>query len=235
MDDYNKIAKDYNDYTNSSSIDFTLGYPNVAKYLSFNNEEIILDYGCGNGKFSKFLNEKANIIGVDRSKKMIEFAKKIYENENRIYKIIESGNLDFIKNESIDYAVLNFVTCSISTREEISKIIQEIDRVIKRNGILVLLNLNWDECNGKEFSTYSLNYYKNLQSGDEIKLSLNYEKPIEITDFYWSIKDYTQILNISKFEIDKIDKPKMILNSNGNEHNQYLFPFEILVCKKQGY
>ena len=54
---YDKISKQYKEYGKQATTDWELGHKNVAKLLEPIKGKKILDYGCGNGKFSIYLAE----------------------------------------------------------------------------------------------------------------------------------------------------------------------------------
>jgi len=154
--DYNDIAQRYDILEKSDVTLWHLGYQNLLRHLKPIVHKSILDYGCGSGTFCRFLREyKAIVTGVDISKNMINVAKKGYP-DDIAYHHITSGNLDFLAADSLDFVVLNFVLCTISTRSEILEIMKSIYRVLKKNGSIMIMNSNWDKSNGKEFITFKL-------------------------------------------------------------------------------
>ena len=77
MDDYNAIADNYNESEQDAITLWRLGYPLVAKLMGDVTGKLVLDFGCGTGTFSRFLQSKgANVTGVDVSGNMIEVAKR---------------------------------------------------------------------------------------------------------------------------------------------------------------
>jgi len=75
--DYNLMADSFDVYKEKDVTSWVLGYHNVIKYLVPLSNKRILDYGCGTGKFSRFLRDRgAKVIGVDVAERMIDLAKK---------------------------------------------------------------------------------------------------------------------------------------------------------------
>jgi len=158
--DYNKIAEKYDLYGKEAITDWLLGYDNVAKNLMPLKNKIILDFGCGTGKFSRFLRDKgARIVSLDISKEMLQIAKQ-YDCKNiKYYQINPYDKLNFDK-DFFDAAVANFVFSTISSKIKIVSILKEINRILKKNGLIVILNSNWDKSNGREFIPFKLDYVK---------------------------------------------------------------------------
>ena len=76
MDNYDAIANNYNEFEQNAITLWRLGYPVVTDLLGNVNGKSVLDYGCGTGTFSRFLqSKKASVTGVDVSENMIEVAK----------------------------------------------------------------------------------------------------------------------------------------------------------------
>ena len=86
-----------------------------------------IDLGCGTGTIDNLPN--TNIVGIDISPKMIEK----YTEKNQIGIVADIENLPF-KNHSFDFAISNF---SLHWTN-LEKSIQEIHRVLKPNGYLIL-------------------------------------------------------------------------------------------------
>jgi len=103
---YNQIAEKYEKFDDIT--EWELGYNIVIKFLGHVKNKIILDYGCGNAKFSRYLrNIGAKCIAVDLSKKMIDTA-KTHNNKNIDLRLIQDSDISFIESDSIDATVLNF-------------------------------------------------------------------------------------------------------------------------------
>jgi len=205
--DYNPIARKYDSYEKDATTLWLLGYPFVIKYLEPISNKKILDYGCGSGIFSRYLRDNgAMVTGVDVSETMIEVA-RLNNHENISYHTISSGEAGFLPDSSFDHVVSNFVLCTIPSLHEIRKIIKEIHRVLKKNGVFIIMNSNWERSNGKEFISYKLEYCKNLVPGQRVNAMLKTDPPIIFEDYFWSREDYTQSLLDCGFTIQTIEEP----------------------------
>ena len=199
MDDYNAIADNYNESEQDAITLWRLGYPLVAKLMGDVTGKLVLDFGCGTGTFSRFLQSKgANVTGVDVSGNMIEVAKR-NSSEAIVYHIISDG-LDFLDGNIFDLVVSNFVLCTVPYLLEISLILDQIHRVLKKGGLFVFMNSHWDRSNGKEFISFRLKKCKNLVSGHPVTAIIKSDPPILLHDFFWSIEDYSGMLQKSGFK-----------------------------------
>ncbi|XP_043263037.1 alkylated DNA repair protein alkB homolog 8 [Colletes gigas] len=104
-------------------------WPNVSKFLqSLNPGDILLDIGCGNGKY---LHEHEHIfkIGCDRSQNLM----KICRNKNFEVFLSDCLYLPY-KNNSLDAVISIAVIHHLSTHERRKQAISELARVLRPNG-----------------------------------------------------------------------------------------------------
>lgn len=207
MSIYDTISKEYDEYGKIATTDWELGHKNVAKLLEPISGKKILDYGCGNGKFSVYIQEKgAEVVGIDASTVQLETAKN--KNGKNIKYLLDTDSLieiDFMNY--FDVAVLNFVLCENSSQDTILAILKRIYRLLKTKGELVILNPNWDKSNGKNFLTHEMKYVPNLRSGCHVTTILKTNPPIYIPDYYWSKQNYLDMLMEAGFKSFDIFEP----------------------------
>jgi SAM-dependent methyltransferase len=207
---YNPIATEYDNSEKDAVTLWELGYFPMLQSLSPVAGRSVLDYGCGTGTFSRFLNNQgAGVTGVDVSENMIGIA-KYYGPDDITYHRISSGDLGFLNDGSFDFVVSNFVLCTIPSRIEIKRILREISRVLRNNGRFIFMNSNWDKSNGKEFISFKLQYSDKLVSGQGIKAIIKTDPPIVLDDYYWSTRDYLQMLEESGLMVREIREPLAI-------------------------
>ncbi len=201
MDNYNAIADNYNEFEQNAITLWRLGYPVVKDLLGDIAGKSVLDYGCGTGTFSRFLQSKgAFVTGVDVSENMIEVAKK-NSSDTIVYHSISDKGLDFLNDNMFDFVVSNFVLCTVPSRMEISMILDQICRVLKKEGLFVFMNSNWDKSNGREFISFKLDLCNYLISGHPVTAIIKSDPPILLHDYFWSIEDYSKMLQESGFKI----------------------------------
>jgi len=112
----------------------------------------ILDVGCGVGGFihtalkelgQKHTNVEFNATGIDISKEMIDYALINLQETNveLICDSITNQNLKF-KNEPFDVAIV-MVTLSFYSDENSTEILRSIQRKLKEDGFLLVLDFAW--------------------------------------------------------------------------------------------
>lgn len=111
----------------------------TSKKLDLKCQDTLLDVGCGAGIFEiAFTHWVKEIDAVDFSGEMVKLAKKqtiSYSNVN-----IQRANIKNLpyKNEYFDKVLVNSVIQYLESMDEVKKAIQELNRVLKNDGILCL-------------------------------------------------------------------------------------------------
>jgi ubiquinone/menaquinone biosynthesis C-methylase UbiE len=103
------------------------------------NDKIILDFGCGTGRYWKdLLNKKpAKIIGCDISGSMINKLRLKFPTAETY--ILQDNYLKFIKDNSIDFIISTLVVAHIKRIEEV---IKEWNRVLKIGGEIFITDFH---------------------------------------------------------------------------------------------
>ncbi|MFX1554749.1 MAG: class I SAM-dependent methyltransferase [Promethearchaeota archaeon] len=94
----------------------------------------ILDAGCGNGSYSRYLSEKYKLIGVDISEKQVELAKQNVPKAKFICK--DMIKLDF-PDEFFD-GILSYYAIIHVPRDEQYDLLKNFYRMLKINGVCLL-------------------------------------------------------------------------------------------------
>lgn len=96
-----------------------------------------LDVGCGTGAYFKFFKGE-EIVGVDLESKYFKLIdKKKYKDKKVILKKADIRKLPFNDN-SFDFVVSSLVLEYMKTEKELKKSINELQRVLKKDGVLVV-------------------------------------------------------------------------------------------------
>lgn len=215
---YHDIANDYSQYC--ATTEWALGYLYLYKLITAKFKENttinLLDYGCGEGKFCRFFYENAkqyypsckiNIIGLDISQDLITVAKQ-YEatmpNKRPLaYQVIKSGKIP-LENNSIDFCTMSFVLCTLATKKEMIAILAETHRVLKPNGMLLMLNVNWNTAAGKNYVSFYTQKVEEHQQHLQ-KVIVHLKKPagtFVVEEYYRTVEEYCSLLREARFQID---------------------------------
>ena len=149
---WNKVSK-----TKQFSTPFQI--EEFSKYVE--KSDIILDVGCGYGRTLSELysNGYKNLIGIDFSKGMIERANSL--NSNIDFRVMNDSKIDLTDNSVDSVILLAVLTCVVQDKEQ-EKLISEIYRVLKKDGIVYINDflLNSDERNLKRYNEFKNKYNK---------------------------------------------------------------------------
>ncbi len=114
---------------------------NLSKKLKISTKSNILDVGCGDGKITAELARKAkdgNVLGIDASQEMVEFAQKTYANNtptsNISFCLQKAENLSL--NQEFDIIFSSFALQWVSNK---NKFFKHAYNHLKSEGILALL------------------------------------------------------------------------------------------------
>jgi ubiquinone/menaquinone biosynthesis C-methylase UbiE len=133
---FNKVAGDWGKLKLNIIGSFDIN-KTIAQYM--NKCRLAVDIGCGTGDLIPSLLANAdNVIGVDRSEKMLEQAKKnlSLDAERLSLRLGDLEHLPLSDNEA-DFAVANMVLHHLSSPLDA---IKEIFRVLKRKGTFVIVD-----------------------------------------------------------------------------------------------
>ena len=186
--------------------------------LKFFRNKNIIDYGCGNGRYTQVLAKFATvkkssgypkIIGFDKSKLNIETAKKKNKYKNVIYKCGDV-NKNNLKNNSFDIVFCNGVlhhTGNILTG------LKSIHRILKRKGICIIYLSSTDGIKWyfiEAFREILKKYDRNSFFKDLKNLKLIYSKIFYLMDHVFvkynqltTLKEVEKLFKLSKFRVEQ--------------------------------
>ncbi len=119
----------------------------ISKLKRFTPQGTLVDLGCGSGNLIVQMAKKLpslNLIGLDISSEILEFAKKRAIKKKVADKIeFKLGNAEKMpfENNSIDFLVS---TLSLHHWQNPSEVLKEIYRVLKENGIFLIFDFRRD-------------------------------------------------------------------------------------------
>jgi len=112
-------------------------FENLGKLIETSGGEI-LDIGCADGTATKFILEQSKadlVVGVDVLQKSVDYAQKRFISKKLKFLMAEAEKLPFEKNQFEAVFCLD----SIEHFFEPEKVMEEIRRVLKKDGYLVIL------------------------------------------------------------------------------------------------
>ena len=223
--DYNQIAEEFSNTRRHiwDEIKFLF-----EEYIRPN--DIVLDLGCGNGRYLPLIKEKAGkYFGVDNSGELIGLAKNRYPGEN--FQTADALELPFEDN-FFDKIYCLAVLHHIPSEELRLKFFQEAKRVLKPGGILILTVWKLKSKNGLDLTFELYLILKYILGKFILGSQLDYRDIFE----WWGkkIKRYyhcfsqRELISLARKDNFDIVKSGIIKNSRGNRNNIYL------VVKKRG-
>jgi ubiquinone/menaquinone biosynthesis C-methylase UbiE len=109
----------------------------LIKYIDANSSDVVLDFGCGVGRLSKFIAPKVrSVIGVDKSSNMLDIAKEINAMQNIQYAHFINYPLPFENqyfSKIFSYWVLQHID-----NQELKNTFIDFHRLLKDNGRVYL-------------------------------------------------------------------------------------------------
>lgn len=124
------------------------------------NERIVLDLGCGPGRFTIDIADmvQGKAIGVDPIQCLIDLAPS---NENVEWRVMTEGIIP-VEDDSIDLAWICLVLGGIIDDRTLSATLSEIDRVLKKGGLIFLAENTSDKKDGDYWKFRSIQTYQTL-------------------------------------------------------------------------
>jgi len=219
----NEIFSKYADYYDALYKD--KNYSKESEYIEkiinkFAGKKLnILELGCGSGSHAFILQKKGhNIVAVDRSKKMINLAKK-KDKYNKI-KFLTKDLTKFVSKKKFDVIILLFhVINFLPTKKDLEIFSKNSSKNLKKNGIIVFDFINYDGVvSDKPQKKIKIVNQKNLRIIRETEPELIQDKNLLNIKFKMIIKKKNCIVDefqeTHKLKIHSILNIKKLFNSN---------------------
>ena len=181
---YHILYKDRNEKEARIFID------NLVSYLQIPKKSTLLDIACGKGRHAIYFNKKGmNVVGIDLSKKSIQFAKK-NSNKNLKFevwdmrKIFQKNTFDIVTNLFTSFGYFE------KTKDE-QKAINAMALNLKQEGILII-----DFMNAKKVTKQLIKSEKKIVN----KITFNIKRKIKKN---YIIKDITFSDNGEDFQFQE--------------------------------
>lgn len=137
-----------NNYDKFNSTRYSV-WNEVKKFIdTIPDNSKVLDVGCGNGKNMTYIKNKSiNVIGVDFSEKLLEICEK------KLLNVVKADvrNLPF-DDDTFDYVISIAVIHHLSTEKYRQKSINEMLRVCKSNGKVLISTWAFEQPDMSKFN-----------------------------------------------------------------------------------
>jgi ubiquinone/menaquinone biosynthesis C-methylase UbiE len=181
-------------------------YRNKNKIINFKNELLtkvilnnlnnkivnVLEVGCGEGSRLLYLSKKykkVNFFGIDPSSAAIK-NKKIF---------LKKGTADKLPFKKNFFDIIIYGFCLYLTdNQDLIKIVFEADRVLKKNGIIVILDFYSKKIKYRKFSHKPGHYVRKMDYSKLFSWCPNY-KILDFQKKKYDKKDHTVVISLKKF------------------------------------
>jgi SAM-dependent methyltransferase len=209
---------------------YYLGYRDIPAIINmFCQGSKALDYGCGTGRSTRFLQDLGfQAAGVDISMEMLSEAKK--HDSKGLYKLIESGVIPY-ENGFFDLVFSCFVFLTIPSFQELEKIFEEIARVLKPGGIFIFVTGS-KYLYYKEYISYDVVSHPLFTTEEEIVVRLR-DLGVSFKNYFYSEVDYQRLMNKAGLQIVQYHVPLGLPSDNMLWKDEALFgPYLVYTAKK---
>lgn len=202
------------------------GENKVADYLKeLSIDKVVLDAGCGTGKFLPIIENVAyKYIGIDLSNEQLIKAKdKSKRNSLFINSSLEKIELD---NNSVDLIISTWVLGTITDIEERNRCLDELKRILKPNGKIILVendeNSEFEEIRNRTSDSRTRDYNNWILSNGFIV-----DKRLETYFSFKSIDEAKKCFEViygktisDKIKDKKIEHKIIIFKYKKNDYNE---------------
>jgi SAM-dependent methyltransferase len=200
MNQWGKKAELYQAYfeDNDNRVSSKKVFPGILKIIGDVSNKKILDFGCGQGRFSRVFHDMgAHVYAYDNAQQEIEIACSLNNGRDIKY----SFNNEIFMNQCDYDLVWCFMALLCNPHEDVLDIIKKIYNCLKTNGFACFVNTN-TETLGFRFQDFYSIPPDNLMNGSPYKTIIPTSKgEIEVTDYYYSPEHLRDVFLSNNFEI----------------------------------
>ena len=199
------------------------GENKVANYLKdICKDKIVLDAGCGTGKFLNILEEYTKkYIGIDLSAKQLEKAQTKSKKDTSEFICSNLSNIN-LESDKVDLIVCSWVLGTIIDITERNKCLSELKRLLKSNGTIILIendeNSEFEEIRNRTKDSRTRDYNNWILSN-----GFTVDKQI---DTYFNFNSY----NEAKKSFEVIYGPEIANKIKKNRINHKIIIFKYQNC-----
>lgn len=212
---WNKVANWYDELltTDSDSYQAKVIVPNLLRILDLKKGESVYDLACGQGYFANiFAKCGASVVASDLSKKLVESAIKNSPKSISFY-VSPAHQSPFLKDGSVDTIV---VVLAIQNIENISDVLTECARVLKKNGRIVLVlnhptfrvpqGSDWYFVDGTQYRIIGKYLSESKIAIDMTPGEKDPKKKIKTISFHRSLQYYMKLFSKNGFAITRLEE-----------------------------
>lgn len=130
----------------------TLNKTAILNVCEFNKDTVVLDFGCGTGRISKFISPMVKkVIGIDITEGMVKVAEKENNGDNIEYFVFDGQNINLPSN-SIDLIISVYVLQFVVNTDYFKETLKEFSRILKPSGKLLFIEQVSYQANNKPLS-----------------------------------------------------------------------------------
>lgn len=202
INEWNLLAERFNTHKVESEIhpdaavNIHIGWPiffrQIVKQTKISDAKKlnIMDFGCGTGLFCKEAVARGyNIIGVDRSEKMLEYASKKVPSSVKLYSLGEFESQEFLEKYNQHFDVITAMHV-FEWIEEIESVISRMSLLLKKGGILMFAVFPKDHIRD---SLVIHDLFEDFDSDDDPKFGYANFDGIRVPVFIKSAEEYDEI------------------------------------------
>lgn len=212
---WNKVSNWYDELltTDSDSYQAKVITPNLLRILDLKNGESVYDLACGQGYFANIFSKNgAKVVASDLSKRLIESALKISP-KSISFHVSPAHRAPFLKDNIIDTIV---VVLAIQNIENVSEVLAECARVLKKNGRIVLVlnhpafrvpqGSDWYFVDGTQYRIVGKYLSESKIAIDMTPGERDIKKKIKTISFHRSLQYYMKLFAKNGFAITRLEE-----------------------------
>lgn len=215
-------------------------FPALMRVVGNITGKVVLDFGCGNGRFTNRLEslKAEKVIGVDISPSMIDLAKQEDSNSHVEYHANPDNSLSFLADNSIDVVMANLVFMMSPSKEEVSKAMKEIHRVLKPGGTFAFLITHpaFIERGAHDYRNEFDEPFNYRVEGKPYKFILRKADGTEVDedfyDYHYMLSTYLNTTIKSGFNlrhVEEVSYPEEVAKKHGISQEFQTFPQAIII------
>jgi len=184
-----------------------------------------LDFGCGTGRSTRYLRQLGfEVAGVDIAEDMIRIAREL--DPSGAYRLVPGDDLRSLEPGAYDLVLAAFTFDNIAGRETKVGILQDLHRLLNREGKVVLI-VSRPEIYTHEWASFTTRPFPENQaakSGDKVRIIVTDHadrRPVE--DVLWTDEAYREVFKAAGLRVLRKYEPL----ARGDEPHPWVSEIEI--------